>query len=73
MAVTYGIALERDINENIQPPVGCETLTQYSAILFVNLGEYEFYAISGADPGFLERGFRCIKARFDLLILPHFS
>ena len=30
----------RNSNENIQPPVDLETVTKYSAILFVNLGEY---------------------------------
>ena len=32
------------------------------------------YSFSGADPGFLERGFICIKGwGFVLLILSHFS
>ena len=30
------------INKNIQPTVDCEMTTKYSAILFVNLGEYIF-------------------------------
>ena len=29
--------------------------------------------VSGADPGFMERGFRFIMGGIDLLILPHFS
>ena len=29
-------------NKNIQPTVDCEMTTKYSAILFVNLGEYIF-------------------------------
>ena len=30
----------RTLNENVQPHVDCETATKYSAILFLNLGQY---------------------------------
>ena len=29
-----------NINENVQPPFGGETVTKYCAILFVNIGKY---------------------------------
>ena len=29
-----------NVNGHVKPPVDCETGTKYSAILFVNLGEY---------------------------------
>ena len=32
-----------NINENFQPTVDCEMATEYSTILFVNLGEYIVY------------------------------
>ena len=38
-----------NIDENGQSPVGCETVTKYSAILFVNLGEYMLTLCNNTD------------------------
>ena len=38
--MVWPFSLNMNINEDVQPPVDCEMATQYSAIVFVNLGEY---------------------------------
>ena len=38
-----------NINENVQPPVDCEMVTKYSAILFVNLGEFRLSLCNDKD------------------------
>ena len=47
-----------NINENVQPPVDCEMVTKYCAILFINLGEFRFNLCNDKDQTFF---FRCIN------------
>ena len=41
-----------NINENVQPPVDYETVTKYSVILFINLGEFRFNLCNDKDQTF---------------------